>query len=217
MHPPSNPTIQHQTSQSSQPAAAGILLLTNRGEWCNKLNISVNLTCCPIPTQNHALAATILLKTISTDAATIRSWAILNSGATSHFLTTNAPASNIIPATVPLIAHLPNGDKLQLTQTCTLDLPKLPPGAQTAYIIPGLASHSLLSVIAMCNAGCIVTFTKINCTIAYLGHIIIGGHKCRRTGLWMVPITDSIRDRVSSPLPPTAAPTSAVAINVNAT
>ncbi len=70
----------------------------------------------------HALAASILLKTINVDAATIKQWAILDSGATSHFLTTNAPATNIVPAAMPrLIVCLPNGDKVQLTHTCTLD------------------------------------------------------------------------------------------------
>ncbi len=183
----------------------------------NKLDISVNLNCRPIPTQNYTLAASVLLKTISTDAATIRSWAILDSGATSHFLTTNAPASNIIPATVPLIARLLNGGKVQSTHTCTLDLPELPAGARAAHIIPRLASHSLLSFITICNSGCMVTFTKINCTIAYHGRTIICGHKCTQTGLWMVPITKNTGNQATCPVPPTAAPTSAVAANVNAT
>ena len=152
-----------------------------------------------------------------TDATTIRSWVILDSGATSHFLTTNASATNIIPATVPLIARLPNGDKVQSTHTCTLDLPNLLPGARAAHIIPRLASHSLLSALTMCNAGCTVTFTKINCTITYRGRVIICGHKCTRTGLWMVPITNSGGNQAPSPMPPTAAPTSAIAANVDAT
>ncbi len=84
-------------------------------------------------------------------------------------LTTNAPATNIIPATVPLIACLPNGNKVQSTHTCTLDLPALPVGTRAAHIIPSLASHSLLSIVTMCNAGCTVTFTKIYCTITYCG------------------------------------------------
>jgi len=67
----------------------------------------------------------------------------------SHFLTTDAPTINIVPADVPLIAHLPNGDLVQSTHTCTLDPPDLPVGARAAHIIPGLASHSLLSVVTM--------------------------------------------------------------------
>jgi hypothetical protein len=145
-----------------------------------------------------------------------------HSGATSHFLTTNAPASNIIPASVPLIAHLPNGHKVQSTHTCTLDLPNLPAGARAAHIIPGLASHSLLSIVTMCNAGCMVTFTKINCTITYRGHTIICGHKCTHTGLWMIPLRAHNSQAENPPgsidhTPPTAAPTFAIAANVDAT
>jgi hypothetical protein len=108
----------------------------------------------------------------------------------SYFLTTNAPATNIVLAALPLIAYLPNGDKVQLSHTCTLDLPDLPAGARAAHVIPGLASHSSLSVITICNAGYTVTFTKINCTISYRGRTIICGNKCTRTGLWMVLLTN---------------------------
>jgi hypothetical protein len=95
----------------------------------------------------------------------------------SHFLTTNAPGTNIVLAAVPLIARLPNSDKVQSTHTCNLDLPDLPAGTQAAHVIPGLATHLLLSVITMCNAGCTVTFTKINFTISYRGRTIICGNK----------------------------------------
>ncbi len=135
----------------------------------NKLVTSANTNHHPTHTHNYALAASILLKTINVDAATIKRWAILDSGATSHFLTTDAPATNIILAAVPFFAHLPSGDKVQSAHTCTLDLPDLPAGAQAAHVLPGLASHLLLSVITMCNAGCTVTFTKINCTTSYCG------------------------------------------------
>jgi hypothetical protein len=122
---------------------------------------------------------------------------------------------------VPLIAHLYNGDKVHSTHTCTLDLSNLPAGARAAHIIPGLASHSLLSVVTMCNAGCTVTFTKISCTIAYRGRTIVCGHKCTRTGLWMVPLSKS-KSQATSPsdsniIPPATMPTTTMAANVDAT
>ncbi len=98
----------------------------------------MNTNCHPTPTHNYAFAASILLKTINVNAATIKRWAILNSGATSHFLTTNALATNIILAAVPLIACLPNDDKVQSTHTCTLDLPDIQPSARADHVIPGL-------------------------------------------------------------------------------
>jgi hypothetical protein len=176
----------------------------------------------PDPTHNYALAASILLKTINVDAATIKQWAILDSGPTSHFLTTDAPATNIVPAAVPLIVHLPNGDKVQSTHTCTLDLPDLPAGTQAAHVLPGLASHLLLFVVTMCNAGCTVTFTKINCTISYCGCTIICGNKCTWTGLWIVPL-ENPGVQATSPSPTTTHPplnissTATVAANLNAT
>jgi hypothetical protein len=185
------------------------------GAGSNKLVTSVNTICHPTPTHNYALAASILLKTINVNAATIKRWAILNLGATSHFLTTNAPATNILLAGVSLIVHLPNGDKVQSTPTCNLDLPDLPDGARVAHVIPNLASHSLLSVVTMCNAKCLVTFTKINCTISYRIQTTICGNKCTQTGFRMVPLTKNAGDQAASPsattnhapltTPPTAA------------
>jgi hypothetical protein len=146
-----------------------------------------------IPTLKYALAASVLLKTISTDADTIIRWAILDSGATSHFLTTNAPAMNILPTTKPIIAPLPNGKRVHSTHTCTLDIPALPPSARAAIIIPGLASHSLLSIVSLCNTSCTIHFTKIGCTIVYHGRTIGCDHKCTRTGLWMIPLSEDAK------------------------
>ena len=105
----------------------------------------------------------------------------------SRFLTT--AATNIIPAVVPLVACLPNGKCMSSTHTCTLNLPMLPTWAWMASIIPGLAAHSLLLVVTLCNAGCSIIFTKIGCTIVYRGRIIMCGHKCTWTGPWMIPLT----------------------------
>jgi hypothetical protein len=129
---------------------------------------------------------------------------------------TNAPATNILPTTMPIITCLPNGERVHSTHTCTLDLPLLPPSAQLAHMIPGLASHSLLSVVTMCNAGCTITFTMIGCTIMYRGKTIVCRHKCQQTGLLMVPLTpDSSTAPTSTPtIRPSAI---AVATNVDAT
>jgi hypothetical protein len=105
---------------------------------------------------------------------------------------------------MPIVAHLPNGKPVCSTHACTLDIPSLSLGACAAHIIPGLASHSRLSVMKMCNAGCTITFTKIGCTIVYCSQTIVCGHKCTWTGLWMIPLT---------PWSPTA-PTDSSAINL---
>ncbi len=118
----------------------------------------------------------------------IRAWAILDSGATRNFLMTTAPMTNMRPTNKPIIAWLPNGKRIHFMLTCTLNIPALPASVQHAHIIPVLASHSLISIVTLCNAGCNVVFTKIGCTITYCGKIILCGSKCTRTGLWMIPL-----------------------------
>jgi hypothetical protein len=73
----------------------------------------------------------------------------------------------------------------------------------------------------MCNAGCTVTFTKINCTISYRGCTIICGNKCTHTGLWIVPLMNP-GVQATSPSATTTHPphnissTAAVAANIDA-
>ncbi len=92
------------------------------------------------------------------------------------------------PTSKPIIARIPNGKRVHSTHMCTLDIPALPASVQHAHIIPSLASHSHISVVTLCNAGCNVVFTKIGCTIMNRGKVIICGTKCTRTGLWMIPL-----------------------------
>jgi hypothetical protein len=141
---------------------------------------------------------------------TINKWAILDSGATSNFLTTGAHVTNIQPAQKPIDARLPNGDQVQSTHTGTLDLPDPPAAARLAHIIPGLASHSLISVVKLCNTGCDVLFTKIGCTITHRGRTIMCGSKCMRTRLWMIPLRPG-----SQPTNTTTPPLSITAMAAN--
>ena len=117
----------------------------------------------------------------------------MDSGATSHFLVTAAPTTNRQIDQTPLRVRLPDGGQVSSSHTCDLDLPALPAKACIAHIIPGLASHSLLSVVKLCNAGCAVEFTKIACTVRYGGRVVLIGKKCAKTGLWMVPVSDQAK------------------------
>jgi hypothetical protein len=98
------------------------------------------------------------------------------------------------------------------THTCTLDIPSLPPNARAAHILPGLALHSLLSVVTLCNAGCTVHFTKIGCTIVYRSRTIVCGHKCTRRGLWII-----LLSKDTQAPPADFHPTVAIATNIDAT
>ena len=134
----------------------------------------------------NMLSAANLLSTITLTAENIKEWAILDSGATSHFLVLEAPTRHTEVATNPLIVRLPDGARVKSTHTCELELSQLPPEARIGHIVLGLASHSLLSVVKLSNAGCTVEFTKIGCTVRYRGKIVLRGHKCLNSGLWMV-------------------------------
>lgn len=115
---------------------------------------------------------------------------MLDSGASSHFLVTGAPVTNKKVAANPIAVTLPDGDQVHSTHTGNLNLPQLPAAARLCHIVPGLASYSLISVVKLCEAGCEVSFTKfgIGVEIKYRGRTVLTARKCRRTGLWMVPL-----------------------------
>ena len=82
--------------------------------------------------------------------------------------------------------------KVRWTHKRELDLPLLPKAARSGHIIPGMLSHSLVSVVTLCNAGYRVVSEEwgIDVTVTRRGTIVMEGKKCTKTGLWMVPIKD---------------------------
>ena len=103
------------------------------------------------------------------------------------------------------------GARASSTHTFALAISELPAKARIAHIIPGLAAHSLLSILQLCNARCEVGITKIACTVRYRGRLILKGQKCSRTGLWMVPLDTrpSTMNTGTSITPPTQPPLTA--------
>ena len=135
-----------------------------------------------------------LLATIDFSVSDIRKWAVLDSGATGNFFVTDAPLNDRTEAHEPLTVTLPDGNKVNSTHVGFLDIPRLPKQARIGHVIPGLNTHSLVSVPVLCNAGCEVLFTKIGVTVKYRGSTVLTGRKCLRTGLWMVPLTGTKTD-----------------------
>ena len=143
----------------------------------------------------YTYAANSLLSTVDFSVEDIRKWAILDSGATSHFLVPEAPVTNVRPAMTPLRVTIPDGNQVSSTHTCELQIPGLPKRAREGHIIPGLCKHSLISVVQLCNAGCDVIMTKIGATVKYRGRIILEGSKSTTNGLWFVRIaSDNVGD-----------------------
>jgi hypothetical protein len=77
------------------------------------------------------------------------------------------------------------------THQCDIGWPFSPPKARTAHIIPNLSQQSLLSIVKLCNQGCTVMFKHKCCIIIDGGQIVMYGTKCPRTGLWLVPLTQT--------------------------
>ena len=57
----------------------------------------------------YAFAVQSLLQTVDFNLQDLKDWAILDSGATSHFLITTASVIDILPTTTPLVVQIPNG------------------------------------------------------------------------------------------------------------
>ena len=131
------------------------------------------------------------MATIDFNVSDIRKWAVMDSGATGNFLVTDAPISERTETHDQISVTLPDGSQVESTHTGLVDIPQLPKAARIGHVIPGLNTHSLMSVVVLCNAGYEVLFTKIGVTVKYRGSTILTGSKCTRTGLWMVPITQT--------------------------
>ena len=99
------------------------------------------------PTSPQKNAAKALLATVDINMQNVHEWAILYSGGTTHFLVIEAPTSDRQEAKNPMSVKLPDGVYMGSTHTCTLAIPELPAKARNAHIIPGLAAHSLLSIV----------------------------------------------------------------------
>ena len=102
---------------------------------------------------NHLLANTrplhqpqqnMRLSTVDINLKNIREWAILDLGASSHFLVVGVPVTNKQVAVAPISVTLTDGDEVHSTHIGDLDMPKLTKSARECHIIPDLAPYSLI-------------------------------------------------------------------------
>ena len=116
----------------------------------------------PFPTVGrYGFAASALLRTITMTPENRIMWVILDSGASSHFLLSEAPVHDKEIATNPLSIKLPDGKSIKSRKTANIALPHLPPRARLAHIVHGLTSNLLISVVKLYNAGCKVKMKDI--------------------------------------------------------
>jgi hypothetical protein len=67
-----------------------------------------------------------------------------------------------------------------------VDIPELPVAARTVHIVPDLASHSLLSIGQLCDAGCKVEFTATNVIVLHNNRQVLHGTRTPATQLWHI-------------------------------
>jgi hypothetical protein len=118
----------------------------------------------------------------------LNDYAIADTGTTGHYLKPTSPHLARQPDPNPITVRMPNGAGIQSSHTCTLDLPTLPTGSKQAHILPGLASHSLLSIAKFCDQGCIVQFARDGCRILQNGVVLLEGPRDPTTNLWLLPL-----------------------------
>ena len=70
------------------------------------------------------IVASALLKKVNLTAENEMDWAILDSGASSHFLLSSAPVHDKQVATAPLTIKLPNGATVKSSHTADIALPQ---------------------------------------------------------------------------------------------
>ena len=102
-------------------------------------------------------------------------YALLDSGATAHFLLQGTPVVNKQPTSNPLRIKLPDGSFIESTHTCNLNIPWLPSEITEAHIVPGLQHSSLISTRKFCDAGCTVRFDTDECKIFYKDKLVLAG------------------------------------------
>ena len=138
----------------------------------------------------YGYTAATIIREIAFTSENLQNWAILDSGASSHFiLSVEAVLNKMVADKVTL----PNDDIVRSSHIAELDIPPLPSAGRAAHIVPGLASHSLVSVVKLCNTGCEVDIKDISSEIWYQGKTKGQCSKDVRTGLWMMPLINSHR------------------------
>ena len=116
---------------------------------------AIHPTAIVTPTRHKALRAlcdqnnTQFKKVATKRLVTQVQYAILNSGATGHFLVEGAPIVNKRIAIKPITITLLSGSTIQSTHTCNINITWLPYRVTEAHIVPGLSHASLISTRKM--------------------------------------------------------------------
>ena len=128
-----------------------------------------------------------------------------DSGASTHFFRKEDKdcLQDLRPNTSSPSVTLPDKTTLTPTHTGTLKIsPHLSTRAQTATVLPGLKSSSLISMGQLCDDNCNVLLTKTNMYAIKKDDLVLRGVRNPRDGLWDIPIPTTINNSPQPKLPP---------------
>ena len=117
--------------------------------------------------------ANTILRTVVLTSKNLQNWVILNPGASSYFLLSNALVISKRIARRQLTATIANGDAVRSSNIAELNFPLTPRDRREAHVMPGLASYSLVSVVELYNTRCQMNMRDILCEIQYKGRTIV--------------------------------------------
>eukprot|EP00957_Ditylum_brightwellii_P024195 1825035-Ditylum_brightwellii.AAC.1 len=124
-------------------------------------------------------------------------YAIPDSGSTGNFLAKNSHCINKRIATNPIQVRVADGHINQSSHTCNVDIPQLPQAAMEGHIVPGLQTHSLLSVSKICDSNCEVHFKKDRCNIIQNNTTILSRPRDPSTTLWKISINPNAEKQIN--------------------
>ena len=115
--------------------------------------------------------------------------ALVDSAANVLLLANGAPSNESLPQLPTKTILQPSGARIFNNKTMKILLVKLPKLAREAHFVPGIINN-LLSVSALCDAGCEVFFHSTGCEISFNREIIVRGWRDMQTNMWRIYLLD---------------------------
>ena len=110
----------------------------------------------------------------------------------------DVPLNNEEPIQDGPTVQLPDNSTIAATYKGNLQLPKLPKASTVAYKFPNIRK-SLLTMCDICDQGGTAIFNKHEMHATLNGKVILQGKRDYSTGLWLVPIANSVSTNKPEP------------------
>ena len=122
---------------------------------------------------------------------------IVYAGAAGNVFLPGTPVKKIKPDTNPFTINLLDGDHINSTHICQLDILWLQEKSKESHIVPRLVHASLVSIKVLCGAGCNVEYDTNECRVIYKDKKIWNGNIEPSKGLWVLPLNPTLEFKLS--------------------